>query len=73
MIISKFIVVTLNNVLSKVISPNNFGFLLGCQIHEAIGSTQEGLHTMKTSHMPLVVIKLDLLMRIIGSHGCTFG
>jgi hypothetical protein len=59
-IISKVIVVRLKTVLSEVISPEQFGFLKGCQIHEAIGSTQEGLHTIKTSHMPAAVIKLDL-------------
>jgi hypothetical protein len=47
-------------LLSKSISNEQFGFLLGKQIHEAIGVVQEGLHTIKTKKLSSMVIKLDL-------------
>eukprot|EP01018_Ginkgo_biloba_P003768 Gb_15009 [translate_table: standard] len=34
--------------------------LEGRLIHEAIGTSQEGLHTIKNSHAPVIVIKLHL-------------
>ena len=37
-----------------------FGFLEGRQIHEAIGVAQEGLHSIKTKHLQGVVLKIDL-------------
>jgi hypothetical protein len=59
-IISKIIAIRLKPILSRFISPEQFGFLEGRQIHEAIGSAQEGLHTIKLSQSPIAVIKLDL-------------
>ena len=46
--ISKFISRRLRDLLSEHISGEQFGFLKGRQIHEAIGVAQEGLHSMKT-------------------------
>jgi hypothetical protein len=59
-IISKVIAVRLKIVLPQEISPKQFRFLERRQINEAIILAQEGLHTIKTSHMPTAVIKLDL-------------
>lgn len=50
----------LKNILSKSISAEQFGFLEGRQIHEAIGVAQEGLHSMKTQKLEGAVIKIDL-------------
>jgi hypothetical protein len=46
--------------LSKTISQEQFGFLEGRQIHEAIGVAQETLHSMKTRKTKGVVVKIDL-------------
>jgi len=51
--------VRLKKLLSKVISPEQFGFLEGQQIQEAIGSAQ-GLYYIKTKHVSAMMIKLDL-------------
>jgi len=45
-IIAKVIAVYLINLLSKVISPEQFVFLKGRQIHEAIGVAQAELHNI---------------------------
>eukprot|EP01018_Ginkgo_biloba_P017248 Gb_27778 [translate_table: standard] len=50
----------LNTVLSLFIFPKQFGFLEGRLIHEAIGTAQEGFHTIKNSHAPAAIIKLVL-------------
>jgi hypothetical protein len=47
-------------VLSKRISQEQFGFLEGRQIHEAIGVAQETLHSIKTKKLKGAVIKIDL-------------
>ena len=52
-LISKFLVVRLNKLIFKCISSEQFGFLEGCQIHEAIGSTQKGLHSIKVNNLLL--------------------
>lgn len=59
-IISKIIAKTLKNIISEHISKEQFGFLEGRQIHEAIGVAQEGLHSIKTKHLRGVVLKIDL-------------
>jgi hypothetical protein len=59
-IIAKVIATRLKPILSEYISVEQFGFLQGRQIHEAIGTTQEGLHSIKLSRMPTTIIKLDL-------------
>jgi hypothetical protein len=59
-IIAKVLVVRIKPSLSKFISAKQFGFLEGRHIHEAIGTTQEGLHSIKISKYYAIVIKLDL-------------
>jgi hypothetical protein len=59
-IISKVISHRLKDILSKHISCEQFGFLKGIQIHEAIGVAQEGLHNMKIKELKGEVIKIDL-------------
>ena len=59
-IISKIIAIRFKLILSKFISSNQFGFLEGGKIHEAIGFSHEGLHIIKISQYPASVINLDL-------------
>jgi hypothetical protein len=59
-IISKVLVVRLKPLLSNFILAEQFGFLEGRKIHESIGTTQEGLHSINLSNDPVVVVKLDL-------------
>ena len=59
-IISKIIDKILKEVLSTHISKEQFGFLDGRQIHEAVGVAQEGLHSIKTKHLKGEVLKIDL-------------
>ena len=42
------------------ISGEQFGFLLGRQIHDAVGVIQEGMHTMHCKSLKGVMIKIDL-------------
>ena len=46
--------------MSEHISAEQFGFLKGRQIHEAIGVAQEGLHSMKTRNLKGAILKIDL-------------
>lgn len=46
--------------LSWIISYEQFGFLEGRQIHEAISVAQEGLQSMKMRNQKGHVIKIDL-------------
>lgn len=50
----------MNRIISERISSEQFGFLEGKKIHEAIGVTQEGLHSIKTRKMKGVMLKIDL-------------
>jgi len=59
-IISKVIARRLKKNLSNNISAEQFGFLEGRQIHEAIGVAQEGLHSLKTKKLKGAVLKIDL-------------
>ena len=59
-IISKFIAMRVKAILSEHISDEQFGFLEGRQIHEAIGVAQEGLHSIKTKRLKGAILKLDL-------------
>jgi hypothetical protein len=59
-IISKVISRRLKDILSRHISLEQFGFLKGRQIHEAIGVSQEGLHSLKSKKLKGAVIKIDL-------------
>ena len=59
-IIAKVISSRLKVILSRCISSEQFGFLEGRQIHEAIGVAQEGLHSLKTRKLKGAVVKIDL-------------
>eukprot|EP00253_Pinus_taeda_P002268 PITA_02268 len=59
-IIAKTIAVRLKPILSNCISPKQFGFLDGRQIHEAIGVAQETIHSIRNSKSKGVVLKIDL-------------
>eukprot|EP00253_Pinus_taeda_P028145 PITA_28145 len=59
-IIAKVIALRIKPILSRHISPEQFGFLNGRQIHEAIGAAQEVLHSVKMKNKRGVVIKIDL-------------
>jgi hypothetical protein len=47
--------------MSFGISKEQFGFLEGRQITDAIGIVQEALHTIKTKNQKAMVLKLDLI------------
>jgi hypothetical protein len=59
-IISKILAMRIKPLLSKYITPEQFGFLEGRLIHEAIGSAQEALHSIKVQSLSSFVLKLDL-------------
>ena len=59
-IISKVIAKRLKVILSAQISAEQFGFLEGRQIHEAIGVAQEGLHSLKTRRLKGAILKIDI-------------
>lgn len=46
--------------LSKHISPEQFAFLQDRQIHEAVGTTQEVLHTLHIKKCKGMILKVDL-------------
>jgi hypothetical protein len=59
-ILSKVIAVRLKKILPKIISAEKFGFLEGRFIHEAMGSTQGALHTIRQKKQATMVMKIDL-------------
>jgi len=59
-IIAKVIAIRLFPILSRNISLEQFGFLDGRQIHEAIGVAQEVLHSVKLRKRKGAVLKIDL-------------
>jgi hypothetical protein len=59
-IIAKVIARRLKPLLSSSISKEQFGFLEGRQIHEAIGVAQEGLHSLRTTKAKGTILKIDL-------------
>jgi len=44
----------------QVITKEKFGFLLNREIHDVVGMTKEGIHTIKSSNSPMIVMKIDL-------------
>jgi hypothetical protein len=71
-IIVKIITVRINLFLSNFISPQQFGFLKVHLIHEAIGPTQEGMHTIKNQKRVVSVLKIDLSKAYDCDPGCAF-
>eukprot|EP00253_Pinus_taeda_P012292 PITA_12292 len=59
-IISKIIANRLRPILSTHNAPHQFAFLEDRQIHEAIGSAQEALHSIWTKHLKSTLLKIDL-------------
>lgn len=54
---AKTIALRIKPILSSSMSSEQFVFLEGKQIHEAIGAAQEGSHNMKTLNLKGVFIK----------------
>ena len=50
----------IKKVLGRYIFGEQFGFLPGRQIHDAVGVIQEGLHTIHCKRLKFVVLKNDL-------------
>ena len=59
-IVSKVIAERMKGVLSIFISPEQYGFLKDCNIHDAVATTQEMIHTIHSKKMEAVVMKIDL-------------
>eukprot|EP00253_Pinus_taeda_P030676 PITA_30676 len=59
-IISKVIALRIAPILSRNISMEQFGFLDGRQIHEAIGVAQEVIHSVKMKKKKGAILKIDL-------------
>jgi len=59
-IISKIIANHVPPILSRHISPQQFSFLDNRQIHEAISSAQESIHTIWTRHQKAITLKIDI-------------
>lgn len=59
-IISKIIANRLRPILSRNIAPQQFAFLEDRQIHEAIGSAQEALHSIWSKNLKSIILKIDL-------------
>jgi hypothetical protein len=60
-LVYKIISAIIKNSLSISISKENFGFLDGRQIIDAIGIVQEYLHRIKVKNIKEMVLKLDLI------------
>ena len=60
-IITKIIATRLKKGLSLGISDEQFGFLEGRQITDAIAIAQETIHSIKIKHKKALVLKLDLI------------
>jgi hypothetical protein len=63
-VVSKVISRRIKAILSKFVSQEQFNFLEGRQIHEAIGVAQEALHSIK-SHKLKGVSDQDRLIKIL--------
>jgi hypothetical protein len=59
-LIAKIIANRLKPILSETISEEQYGFLAGHQIHDAVSLTQEALHSIKTKNISSMVMKMDL-------------
>jgi len=59
-IISKIIANRLHPILSHHISLEQFSLLQDYQIHDAIGTTQEAIHTINVKNLKIIILKIDL-------------
>lgn len=58
-ILSKVLTNRLSNVMDKLISPNQTGFMKGRQISEGILITNEIIHSIKSNQSESIILKLD--------------
>jgi hypothetical protein len=66
-IIAKVISKRIHPILSRDLSVEQFGFLQGRQILDAVGTTQECLHGINNNKLQAIILKLDLKK----AHDCT--
>lgn len=59
-IVAKIIANRVRPILSKYISPEQFAFLQGSQIHEVVGTAQEILHSLHFKKIKGMILKEDL-------------
>jgi hypothetical protein len=59
-IITKIIAKRIRPILSRTLSEEQFGFLKGRQIGDAIGTAQECLHSIKEKKLKALILKIDL-------------
>jgi hypothetical protein len=59
-IIAKLLANRLRPILSKGLAEEQLGFLQGRQILDAVGTTQECLHSIKKKNQQALILKLDL-------------
>jgi hypothetical protein len=59
-LIAKVIANRIKPILSRALSSEQLGFLKGRQILDAIGTTQECLHSIKVKKQKALILKLDL-------------
>lgn len=60
-LIPKIIVERLKPFLANCITSEQFGFLHHRLIHDVVGLAQEGIHTIKTKDIPVILLKLGLV------------
>jgi len=58
--VTKIIAIRIKVILSNHILGEQFGFLEGRQIHEAIRVAQDGMHSIKTKKLKGEILKIDL-------------
>jgi hypothetical protein len=59
-VISKVIANQIKPILSRALSTKQLGFLEGRQIHDAIGTAHECIHSIKKKNIKALILKLDL-------------
>jgi hypothetical protein len=59
-IITKILATRIRPILSRTLSDEQFGFLRGRQITDAIGTTQECIHSIKVKKLQAMILKIDL-------------
>jgi hypothetical protein len=59
-IVTNIIAKRIRPILSRSLSEEQLGFLKGRQILDAIGTTQECLHSIKAKRLQAIILKLDL-------------
>lgn len=59
-VVSNILANRLKSGLSEEIENERFGFLINCQILDAIGVVKEGIHSIKVKKFSSLVLKIDL-------------